>query len=110
MEIEFVITNMKKLLALLLLSSFVLVSCAPKQYSFECFNGIYKVVMDDLKENITVSAPNKNYELIVPLSRTMKFDKGDLVYFFYYQDIQKTFSFQTRDNSMYLHGLRCEEV
>ena len=101
---------MKKLLALLLLPPFILVSCSPKQYSFECRDGIYKVVIDDLRENITVKDNITTYKIIVPLSQTYKYDNGDLVYNFNYEGIANHFSFRTRDNSLNLNGLRCKEV
>ena len=103
---------MKKLLALLLLSPFVLVSCSPKQYNYECLNGLYEVSIDDTKEVLSVNFRSETLVYKVPIYSVDKRTSGSTVYKYYFSvgKTKRFFSFYESDKEMFVSGSECTKV
>ena len=101
---------MKKLLALLLLSPFVLVSCSPKQYNYEC--GFFDVSIDDTREVLSVNLRSETLVYKVPIYSVDKSTSGSTVYKYYFTvgKTKRFFSFYESDKEMFVSGSECTKV
>ena len=104
---------------LAILMSVALVACSPKEYNFDCFNGMYQVNVDDTKDFITVTwvktatstkvGAITEYRVALDGKNTIP-ARGTTLYSYYFTFGKRSFFFEEPMNTLEYGLLECTKV